>query len=245
MADLDTRVQGELTTRLDALSEQFVDRDDFLDPDKVKVRNKGDKWIMPDCPNCTERCCVHDDPESGILLSLRDVANLVDSGLEHLIVGKYTFKRNKRGKVLDDFDEMPKLAKQPDGNCHFYDPATGRCEGYGVRPTICRRYPYEVEYRKKNGKPFVKFIGWAKCPTMEGPQFADSIKQMARDAVNDENVSYEDIILLGEHVEALRQAGFDRFLPPPEECPGAVVAPPAGKFSKGKKNRPAEVVAEG
>jgi Fe-S-cluster containining protein len=220
MADLDTRVHGGMTEALEGLSHRNVDREDLLDPEEIRVRNKGRKWIMPDCANCTERCCVHDDPGSGILLSLRDVANLVDSGLGHLIVGKFTFKRSKKGKILDEIDQMPRLAKQPDGNCHFYDPDTGMCTGYGVRPTICRRFPYEVEYKKKSGKPFARFIGWSQCPTLEGDEYADSIRQMARDAVVDENVSYEDAVLLGEHVEELRAAGFDEFLPPPEECPG-------------------------
>ena len=180
------------------------------DPDDIKVRNPDKKMLMPDCEKCTERCCVHDDPGSGILLSLYDVAHLVDAGLAHLIVGTYTFRRNKKGRILDEIDRMPRLAKQPDGNCHFYDPATGRCGGYGVRPTICRRFPYEVHYKKKSGKPFARFIGWSQCPTQEGPEFEASIKQMARDAVVDENVSFEDAVLLGEHVEALRAAGFRR-----------------------------------
>ncbi|HMB71074.1 MAG TPA: YkgJ family cysteine cluster protein [bacterium] len=219
---MDERNHGELSQQLERLSEQHVDRDDLLDPDQVPVKNRGDRWIMPDCPSCTERCCLHPEPDSGILLSLHDVAHLVDSGCAHLIVGTFTFKRNKRGKVLDEIDQMPRLAKQDNGDCHFYDGATGRCNGYGVRPTICRRFPYEVSYKKKSGKPFTRFIGWSQCPTVEdGEKHQDSIRQMARDAVVDENVSFEDAVLLGEHVEALRKAGFGPYLPPPSECPGA------------------------
>jgi Fe-S-cluster containining protein len=212
---------GTLGQALRGLSDRNVDPDDLLDPDAIKVRNPKGKMLMPDCENCTDRCCVHDDPASGILLSLQDIAHLVDAGLGDLIVGRYSFRRNKKGRILDEIDEMPRLAKQPDGNCHFYDPSSGRCNGYGVRPTICRRFPYEVGYKKKSGKPFARFIGWSQCPTLEGPEFETSIAQMARDAVVDENVSYEDAVLLGSHVEELRQLGFDRYLPPPEECPGA------------------------
>ncbi len=221
---MDERRIGTLGQALRDLADRHVDPDDLLDPDDIKVRNPDKKMLMPDCEKCTERCCVHDDPGSGILLSLYDVAHLVDAGLAHLIVGTYTFRRNKKGRILDEIDRMPRLAKQPDGNCHFYDPATGRCGGYGVRPTICRRFPYEVHYKKKSGKPFARFIGWSQCPTQEGPEFEASIKQMARDAVVDENVSFEDAVLLGEHVEALRAAGFDAFLPPPEECPVPVAS---------------------
>jgi hypothetical protein len=37
--------------------------------------------------------------------------------------------------------------------------------------------------------------------------------------VVDENVSYDDAVLLPDHHRQLRKMGFDRFLPPPEECP--------------------------
>jgi Fe-S-cluster containining protein len=216
---VDERTRGKLSKALTRLSDEHVDPDDLLDPDAIEVRNRDGALTMPDCANCTERCCVHKEPGSGILLSLEDVAHLVDSGLGHLIVGRFTFKRTKKGKILDEIDQMPRLAKQDDGNCHFYDEKTGRCTGYGVRPTICRRFPYEVDYKKRTGRPFARFIGWSQCPTLEGPQYRASIAQMARDAVVDENVSYQDAVLLGDHVEALRAAGFGPYLPPPEECP--------------------------
>ncbi|MBZ0267744.1 YkgJ family cysteine cluster protein [bacterium] len=237
---MDERKNGDLSRALTGLSDVYVDPDDILDPDAVPVKNRDRALTMPDCERCTERCCVHKEPDSGILLSLQDVAHLVDSGLEHLIVGRFSFKRNKRGKILDEIDGMPRLAKQDDGNCHFYDEKTGRCTGYGVRPTICRRFPYEVSYKKKSGKPFARFIGWSQCPTQEGPEFETSIAQMARDAVVDENVSYVDAVLLGEHVEALREAGFERFLPPVDECPA-----PKKKDKKGKKDRKKEEVEVG
>jgi len=237
---VDERKNGELSRALAGLSDEHVDPDDILDPDAVPVKNRDRALTMPDCERCTERCCVHKEPDSGILLSLQDVAHLVDSGLGHLIVGRFSFKRNKRGKILDEIDAMPRLAKQDDGNCHFYDEKTGRCTGYGVRPTICRRFPYEVSYKKKSGKPFARFIGWSQCPTLEGPEFQASIAQMARDAVVDENVSYVDAVLLGEHVEELRRSGFERFLPPPDECP-----PPKKKGKKGRKSREGEEVEVG
>lgn len=219
---MDERRDGQLSVALRKLSGTHVDPEDLMDPDDITIRNnKGrgrNKMLMPDCANCTERCCVHTEPDSGILLSLHDVAHLVDSGLSHLIVGTFTFMRTKKGRVKDEIDQMPFLKKQASGNCHFYDESTGRCTGYEVRPTICRRFPYEVH--EKKGKHFVRFIGWSHCPTVEGPQYEPHIHQMARDAIIDENVSWEDAVLLGDHIDELRAAGFGKFLPPPEECPG-------------------------
>jgi Fe-S-cluster containining protein len=190
---------------------------ELIAEDAVEVPARG-RARIPDCARCTDRCCVHKEPDSGIMLSLRDVAHLVDSGLGHLIVGRFTFRR-RRGKFLEDIDQMPKLAKQPSGNCHFYDEETGRCEGYGFRPTICRRFPYEIGYRSGSGKPFARFIPWAKCPTSPGRPSDAAIVQMARDAAFDENIAFEDAMLLPDALPELRRAGFGPYLPPEDECP--------------------------
>ncbi len=215
---MDTRVKGTLTEGLHQLARENVDPADLLDPDEVKLRSENGPWVMPDCENCTDRCCVHKDVGSGILLSLQDVAALVDSGLGDKIVGRFTFKRSRKGKLLAEIDQMPRLAKRQ-GNCVFYDAESGLCGGYGTRPTICRRFPFEVDYRKKSKKPFARFIPWTACTKKQGRENEPAIRQMARDAVVDENVSLEDAMLLPDHHEELRRIGFERFLPPPEECP--------------------------
>jgi Fe-S-cluster containining protein len=211
-------VRGPLTRRLVRFAREKIEPNELLDPDEVPLKNGNGRWVAPDCANCTDRCCVHRDVGSGILLSLADVAALVDSGLEHAIVGRFTFRRGKKGKPLPEIDQMPRLAKRQ-GNCVFYDAASGLCTGYGTRPTICRRFPFEVDYAKNGRKPFARFIPWSPCARKEGEENEPAIRQMARDAVVDENVSFEDAVLLPEHHEELRALGFDRFLPPPEECP--------------------------
>jgi Fe-S-cluster containining protein len=195
-----------------------MDPKDYLDPKDVPLAREKEPFVVPDCANCTSRCCVHREVGSGILLSLRDVATLVDSGLEDLIVGTFTF-RKRQGRILPELDKMPRLAKRQ-GNCVFYDPVSGLCTQYGDRPTICRRFPYEVDYRKRTERPFARFIPWAPCRTKKGGrQFEPAVRQMVEDAVEDENVSFEDVVLLPEYIEELREIGFSRFLPPPEECP--------------------------
>ncbi len=215
---MDTRVRGKMSERLSRIARKRIAGSEYMDPESIQLapRTAG---RLPLCEQCTDRCCVHKEPRSGILLSLTDVAHLIDSGLAHLIVGRFTFRRDKSGRILEDIDQMPRLAKQPDGNCHFYEESTGRCTGYGVRPTICRRFPYEVAYRPGSGKPFARFIPWATCPTAKVPRDSPAVRQMAKDAVMDENVSFEDVMLLPDAIGELRRAGFGRFLPPPKECP--------------------------
>ncbi len=142
----------------------------------------------------------------------------VDSGLGDLIVGTFTIKKDRYGDY--EIDEMPWLAKRQ-GNCVFYDPNSGLCNAYGYRPTICRRFPYEVEFKdkKNSAKPFARFLPWTGCATKTGKKFEPAVRQMVADAVEDENVSFEDAMLLPDYVEELRELGFDKYLPPPEECP--------------------------
>ena len=221
-AILDTRVQGKLTKKLLRVAKRYVDSDDILEAADVAFPRGNGTWTLPDCVSCTDRCCIHPDRTSGILLSLRDVANLVDSGMGDLIVGTFTFKKDKKrkGRYRTEIDQMPRLAKK-DGDCVFYDSASGRCTGYGTRPTICRRYPFEVDYKKRDREPFARFIPWAECPRIEveGPQAEAAVQQMVADAIMDENISFEDAMLLPDALDELREAGFGRYLPPPEECP--------------------------
>jgi Fe-S-cluster containining protein len=228
---MDTRVSGKLTARLAKIARKHVPASDLLDVNAVPLRTRV-LTRVPDCARCNDRCCVHREPGSGILLSLQDVAHLVDSGLGHLIVGKFTFRRDRRGRFVGDIDEMPRLKKKKSGLCHYYDEKSGKCMGYGVRPTICRRFPYEIAYKRGTMKPFAQFIPWASCPTVKVPVSHPSALQMARDAAADENVTYEDTVLLPERVEELRRAGFGPYLPPPEECPPGPQARGNGRASR-------------
>ncbi len=209
---VDTRVRGRLTKRLVRFAKQVVEEPE-LERD-IELDHENGPFVVPDCPRCTSKCCVHKEVGSGILLSLQDIANLVDSGLGDLIVGTFTFKRRADGEV--EIDEMPRLAKRQ-GNCIFYDEVAGLCNGYGTRPAICRRFPYEVHYRRGSGKPFARFIPWAPCPKVQKKSFEGAVRQMAADAVDDENFSFEDNMLLPDHIEDLRRIGFARFLPPAGE----------------------------
>ncbi len=216
---MDTRVTGKMTKKLIKLAKQHVDPEDLVVLEDVAMPSDNGSWEVPDCVNCADRCCVHNERGSGILLSLRDVANLVDSGMGDLIIGTFTF-RKKKGRYTEEIDQMPRLAKKA-GDCIFYDPGSGRCTGYGTRPTICRRFPYEVEYKKKTDEPFARFIPWTPCPKVMtgGPEAEGEIRQMVADAVADENISFEDAMLLPDALDELREAGFGRFLPPPKKCP--------------------------
>src|SRR5688572_4725476 len=212
---MDTRVAGKLTKRLDRLAKKVIEPEDLLDASKIPLEREAGPFVVPNCAKCTLKCCIHKEVGSGILLSLRDVAQLIDSGFGDLIIGTFTFKRDKDGTL--QLDQMPRLAKKQ-GHCVFYDQETELCGGYGVRPTICRRFPYEVHYRVGSGKPFARFIPWAPCPTDRSPKYEKSVRQMAADSVEDENLSFVDTLLLPDHVEELRRLGFEKVLPPPEKA---------------------------
>ena len=215
----DKRVQGTLTKQLNRLARAVIEPDGLIDSAIVRLKKNKGPFVLPDCQNCDDRCCVHKEAQLGILLSLRDIANLVDGGLQGYIVGRYTFKKRK-GKVLPEINKMPRLEKYK-GNCIFYDEHTGLCNEYGLRPTICRRFPYEVDYKKTKSRelPLAQFIPEAPCPTISGSVYEEEVRQIALDAVDEENVSIEDELLLPYHHKILREIGFSPYLPSPEECP--------------------------
>ena len=59
----------------------------------------------------------------------------------------------------------------------------------------------------------------APCAKTRGRKYEPAIREMVREAVIDENISLEDAVLLPAHHEELRSMGFDRWLPPQDECP--------------------------
>ncbi|MGB0910772.1 MAG: YkgJ family cysteine cluster protein [Nitrospirales bacterium] len=220
MNTMDTRVKGTLSKKLHRLGRAVLETDELVDPAMVKVKKNRGSFEIPDCRNCLDRCCVHKKVGEGILLSLRDIATLVDSGLGDYIVGRYTFKK-KKGQVIPEVDKMPRLKSQKNGNCVFYDEEPGLCTQYGLRPTICRRFPYEVDYemRKSGEVPIARFISGLPCPKISTRDYGETVQQLVVDAVEDENISLEDDQLLPKHHEALRKMGFGPYLPSPEDCP--------------------------
>jgi hypothetical protein len=67
---------------------------------------------------------------------------------------------------------------------------------------------------------------------------APAVVQMTQDAVMDENVSYEDVMLLPDALSELRRAGFGKFLPPKDQCPPSMRRrAPAARAKGGKRTR--------
>ncbi len=215
---INIRKKCSLVRKLNRLT-QAVETEGLVDPASVKIKKSHGSFEIPDCVKCEDRCCVHKKPGEGILLSLRDIAALVDSGLGDCIEKQYTFKK-KKGNVLPEVDHMPRLKKQ-NGNCIFYDAQSGLCTQYDLRPTICRRFPYEVVYKNtKSGEvPIARFIAGLPCPKISSRDNEESVRQMVDDAIEDENISLEDDTLLPEHHQELRKMGFGPYLPNPEDCP--------------------------
>ncbi len=219
MSIIDSRKKGSLSKKLNRLARVVLETEGVVDPATVKVKKNNGSFEIPDCNKCEDRCCVHKKPGEGILLSLRDIAALVDSGLGDFIEKQFTFKK-KKGKVLPEIDQMPRL-KSKNGNCIFYDEPSGLCTQYGLRPTICRRFPYEIAYNKtKSGEvPIVSFVSGVPCPKIPIRDYGESVRQMVNDAIEDEKISFEDEELLPQYHEELKKMGFGPYLPNPEDCP--------------------------
>ena len=216
---MDSRVNGRLSKKLYRFARSVLEVEHLVDPATVSIKKYRGTYKLPDCSNCQDRCCVHKKRDEGILLSLRDIATLTDSGLEEFIVGRYTFKK-KKGKVLPEIDKMPRLKKN-NGNCIFYEEESGLCTQYGLRPTICRRFPYEIEHKMTKSREVAtaRFIPGVPCPKISTHTYEEPVRQMVVDAIEDENISFEDDQLLPTYHEELRKMGFGPYLPNPEDCP--------------------------
>jgi Fe-S-cluster containining protein len=173
-----------------------------------------------DCAACSSNCCAR--LEGKILLTLKDVARLVDAGHADAIVGtfrgfasfldQYLTERDPdvfnavnvmMSEKLTESTYMPSLKKVGD-RCVFLDDAN-RCKVYQQRPEACRRYPFDFDHR-------TRWITWdpacpSTTPIKEGQEPA-----VMRDVVNSENERLRDIALVMLSRDALVQTGFGDYL---------------------------------
>ncbi|HEY4221741.1 MAG TPA: YkgJ family cysteine cluster protein, partial [Myxococcota bacterium] len=111
------------------------------------------KLQTPNCEDCTDICCTGSN--AIVSLRLRDIAALVDAGLEQHIVArageaqpaaKTWARREADGSIFHDV--FPVLARDPTGTCMLLDDER-RCGAYPAWPLSCARYPYALDLQSK------------------------------------------------------------------------------------------------
>ncbi len=174
----------------------------------------------PNCETCESNCCAR--LEGKILLTLKDVARLVDAGLADSIVGtykgfsaildQYLLERNPdvfsavnvmMNEKMNETSYMPSLQKV-DKLCVFLDEAN-RCRAYKVRPEACRRYPFDFDFHSH-------WITWdPACPSTQSLT-EDQQSPIVSAILASENERLRDIALIMLDRDALKQIGFGDYL---------------------------------
>lgn len=177
-------------------------------------------YRLPECEGCVAPCCSQISGK--IVLSLLDVARLVDAGHSSAISGSFRgFAKllelyletadasvfGEMGVLVSDQlnqDYMPSL-KKIGSQCVFLS-GEGRCTIYAVRPEACRRFPLSYDYETK------KMISDQACINLSEKPENNEWMDATRIALHSENERMRDIALL--MLDPLRVAaiGFADYL---------------------------------
>lgn len=179
---------------------------------KGQLKVELPRGIVPDCEACTDLCCT--GPNAVVSLRLRDIAALLDAGLERHI----TFDRPAHPPVgtwaareaqWSVFSQMfPVLARDATGTCTLLsDERT--CSAYPAWPLSCARYPYALDALR--GRLFLaRGCGSQRFVSAEDPP--DKVKGLVDAALRSYNERIKDIILLHVALEELTELGLTPWL---------------------------------
>jgi Fe-S-cluster containining protein len=169
---------------------------------------------VPDCDNCVDLCCT--GPDAVVSLRLRDIAALLDRGLEQHITmqrpppppkTKSTWaRREAEGSVFAR--AFPVLTRDETGTCRLLtDERT--CGVWPAWPLSCARYPYALDLQ--SGVVFyAKGCATTRiAPVDEAPV---KVRALVRAVVDAYNARIQDAVLLAVARPALDALGLLRFV---------------------------------
>lgn len=155
---------------------------------------------LPDCESCTDVCCT--GPNAIVSLRLRDVAALVDAGLERFVVherrplerkelARSTWaRREAEGSVFHR--AFPILLRDDTGTCGLLTEER-MCGAYPAWPLSCARYPYALDLQTKH-------VFWAKgCASMTMVPAIDApirVRALLRSVIDAYNERVKDAVLV-------------------------------------------------
>lgn len=170
---------------------------------------------VPDCESCTELCCT--GPNAVVSLRFRDLARLVDAGLEHAIATERpappaaraarTWARREADASIFG-QAFPVLARDRTGTCVLL--STERtCGAWPRWPLSCARYPYALDLQSR-------VVFWAKgCGSsriLPGGEAPPRVRALLRAVVDAYNERLRDVILLAVARPELAELGLLRFV---------------------------------
>jgi Fe-S-cluster containining protein len=167
----------------------------------------------PDCDSCVDICCT--GPNAIVSLRLRDIAALVDAGLDHAIVPREKrppppssswARREADGSVFHEV--FPVLARDERGTCKLLD-GDRMCSAFPHWPLSCARYPYALDLQ-------AKVIFYAKgCASSHEVPLVDApikVRELVHAVVDAYNERVKDAVLLHVARPELDALGVTKFL---------------------------------
>jgi Fe-S-cluster containining protein len=168
---------------------------------------------LPDCESCEDICCT--GPNAIVSLRLRDIAALVDAGLERFIeserpqvpVKEPTWARREAdGSVFHQ--AFPVLARDATGTCALLT-EDRRCGAFPAWPLSCARYPYALDLQSR-------VVFWAKgCASttiVSSSEAPVRVRALLRAVVDAYNERVKDAVRLSMAREELEALGLLKYV---------------------------------
>lgn len=191
----------------------------FVDKRQLKKMSDNAKYSV-NCTDCKNNCCSR--IEGKVLLTLKDLAILIDNGHKDAIEGSFSgfaallsdYQKNRDTAIFNDVNilmqdtlnnqYMPYLKKAANV-CTFLD-KEGRCAIYDIMPRACKSYPYVYDAKKRE-------IAWSENCNSKSSAVSEKEKDDAiRSVIESENERIRDISLIMLNSENLAKIGFKEYL---------------------------------
>lgn len=173
----------------------------------------------PDCESCVEICCT--GPNAIVSLRLRDIAALVDAGLDKYIVpatgertplvGKERRRATWARRELDDsvfHRAFPVLARDATQTCALLT-EDRMCGAFPAWPLSCARYPYALDLQLKTVFYAKSCRSTQVLPSGEAPL---KVRELMLAVVDAYNERVKDAVLVHMARRELRDLGLAQHL---------------------------------
>ena len=160
---------------------------------------------VPDCDTCLDICCT--GPKSIVSLRLRDIAALLDAGLQqHITHERARFAILGNSSIFDTI--FPVLAQDRTQTCTLLD-ENRMCGAYPHWPISCARYPYAVDALNK-----VVFYakGCGSSDLLPPYEVAERTRYLVQAAIESYNERIKDIFLIYFAKTDLEKIGLNQYL---------------------------------
>lgn len=174
--------------------------------------------LLPDCGSCLEVCCA--GPNAVVSLRLRDIAALMDAGLDGFIGQERPKEGGAQSVSRAEADgsifhtAFPVLRRDATGTCALLS-EDRTCSAYPAWPLSCARYPYALDYL--NRRVFLAKGCTSHKRVYSGNSAPIEVRELLRACVDAYNQRVRDVVLLHVALPELDDLGLLQHLSLPKK----------------------------